>query len=132
MNHWTLISIDMQNEEITHYNSFLQQNLRNKKAVNIKFEFAKYFLTFEAKITKFSTWRCKEITNLPQQSNDYDCGMFICAFARSICNNISDKSINFNFSQSNMPHFRSLMFNEIMKMELITDDATNQIFDAKH
>ena len=115
--HWTLLSIDILSNEVTHLNSLNLQGKVNDDLIKVIFQFAK-------KITDLidsnhKSWKFIDYLNLPQQTNDIDCGIFACTFAKYIaCNG----SFNFNFKQSDIHKLRSKMFNEILKIELYLDE----------
>ena len=50
------------------------------------------------------------VPDAPQQTNGYDCGVFLCQYAESI-----SRRMHPSFTQSNMPSLRRNMVWEIMK-----------------
>ena len=115
--HWTLLSFDIPSNEVTHLNSLNLSGKANDDLVKIIFQFAQK-LTALIDSTRRS-WKYRDYLNLPQQTNDIDCGIFACTFAKYIAHN---GSFNFNFMQNDIDKIRSKMFNEILKVELCPDE----------
>jgi Ulp1 family protease len=69
-------------------------------------------------------WKFSKFKNLPQQDNGYDCGVFVCMFARCISFNLEMK-----FKQSDMPNCRMLIEDEIKRFEIINSEIFNKTND---
>ncbi|XP_043288422.1 sentrin-specific protease 1-like [Venturia canescens] len=105
-NHWCLAVIDMLFGEICYYDSFkgsqpaylatlleyLVQEAKEKNEVPINKE----------------EWTLGNKTNIPCQTNGYDCGVFTCQFARYEATNK-----NIDFTQDDMPQIRARMAREL-------------------
>ncbi|XP_043270497.1 sentrin-specific protease 1-like [Venturia canescens] len=105
-NHWCLAVIDMLFGEICYYDSFkgsqpaylatlleyLVQEAKEKNEVPINKE----------------EWTLGNKTNIPCQTNGYDCGVFTCQFARY---EAANRAIN--FTQQDMPQIRAKMAREL-------------------
>jgi Ulp1 family protease len=70
--------------------------------------------------TKSSEWIFRAEAKLPQQTNSYDCGVFICFFAKII--SYSYKILSNQLLDSHIIDFRKRMFEEIQKFELLDND----------
>ncbi|XP_043275441.1 sentrin-specific protease 1-like [Venturia canescens] len=105
-NHWCLAVIDMLFGEICYYDSFkgsqpaylatlleyLVQEAKEKNEVPINKE----------------EWTLGNTTNIPCQTNGYDCGVFTCQFARY---EVANRAID--FTQQDMPQIRAKMAREL-------------------
>ncbi|XP_043272010.1 sentrin-specific protease 1-like [Venturia canescens] len=105
-NHWCLAVIDMLFGEICYYDSFkgsqpaylatlleyLVQEAQEKNEVPINKE----------------EWTLGNKTNIPCQTNGYDCGVFTCQFARY---EAANRAID--FTQQDMPQIRAKMAREL-------------------
>ena len=67
------------------------------------------YITFD-----LNHWRFIKHNSLPQQMNGFDCGVFVCMYARCICFDFV-----INFEQSDIANCRSLIEQEITKFEII-------------
>jgi len=96
-NHWTLIEINFQGKSIEYYDSLGGDG---RKYVIAIFQYIEdeYQKLFNRELPQSNTWSL--ITGrreTPQQSNGYDCGVFVCLFAETITRNVPP-----NFSQSDI------------------------------
>ena len=53
-------------------------------------------------------WKMETAKNIPKQTNDDDCGLFICRYAEFLT-----RGANFSFNQEGMEYFRIKIVNEI-------------------
>ncbi|VVC31999.1 Hypothetical protein CINCED_3A007028 [Cinara cedri] len=114
-NHWSLVCVDFEKKSITYYDS-----LGNRNFVCLK-QILQYlmFEHFDKKLVEFlpSGWT---LTNMgrhcPQQSNLWDCGVFVCVFAEYLA-----RDEKFDFSQKDMPRFRKQIKSEIINKKLRID-----------
>ena len=58
-------------------------------------------------------WRLTTVQDLPQQKNNYDCGVFALKYA-----DCAARDAEFNFCQNDMPRFRRQMMVEILRSAL--------------
>eukprot|EP00102_Acyrthosiphon_pisum_P019813 XP_016657023.1 PREDICTED: sentrin-specific protease 1-like [Acyrthosiphon pisum] len=98
-NHWCLVCVCFQQKSIQYYDSFgaknsismqrilkyLEKELRDKKR--------QYF--------DRDGWELINVNNCPRQTNNWDCGVYICMYAEYI-----SRGAQLNFSQLTMNEFR--------------------------
>ncbi|KAL0368230.1 UNVERIFIED_CONTAM: Ubiquitin-like-specific protease 1A [Sesamum calycinum] len=58
-----------------------------------------------------SSWEKEFVTNLPDQKNGFDCGMFMIKYT-----DFYSRDIGLCFNQGNMPYFRQRTAKEILKL----------------
>jgi sentrin-specific protease 1 len=132
--HWTLIWIDMDLRAVYYLNSLCSVENFDfvKKCFNgvkdlLKRSYAVY--SDQTKVTlDLNDWKFSKFKNLPQQNNGYDCGAFICMFARCIC-----FDLEINFKQDDISNCRLLIEEEIKKFEIVDSDIfrkTNNITNS--
>jgi len=110
--HWCLATIDMQRKAITYYDSM---GGNNKGCLKALAEYVKE--EHQAKKgapLDMSKWSQVIASDIPQQMNGSDCGMFTCKFAEYL-----SRRAKFTFSQRDMPYFRKRMVYEIVKNKLL-------------
>lgn len=110
--HWCLALADFRSKEIRYYDSMGGEN--PECLVTLK-----NYLMSEHKNKKgsdidLSDWKLLFISDIPQQMNGSDCGVFTCKFAEYITANE-----DLSFDQSNMPYFRRAMVWEILNKKLL-------------
>ncbi|NXG07030.1 SENP2 protease, partial [Sakesphorus luctuosus] len=112
--HWTLLVIDVRKKTIKYFDSLGQ------KGDDICTTLLQY-LQEESKAKRnlelsASEWTLRSMSpsEIPQQTNGSDCGVFVCKFADSISR---DKPIT--FTQEHMPYFRRKMVWEILHQQLL-------------
>ena len=110
-NHWCLAVIDMRNKEINYYDSLGRTNY------NCLFALEKYLSDESMDKSKkplTMDFKIKHMDNIPQQTNNSDCGVFVCKLAEYISG-----GADINFTQKNMPQFRKAMVYEILQKKLL-------------
>ncbi|KAI3382861.1 hypothetical protein SNEBB_005430 [Seison nebaliae] len=112
--HWVLAIIDNRIKTIKIYDSFSGDNT---KAGQLLFQ----YLISEMK-DKLKTdlnkdeWKVHIYPkDVPQQSNSYDCGVFLCKNADFLA-----RDAKLIFNQDHIPYFRTRMCHEIMKKQLLS------------
>ena len=100
--HWCLVVVDIQKKEIVCYDSLYKENSACLE------EFKNYI--FKINGENFAT---KQDTNIPMQTNSYDCGAFVCAYAHCLA-----ASSIFNFTQLDISVIRQRMVSELLYFEL--------------
>lgn len=112
--HWCLAVVDFRKKAIMYFDSM---GNNNDEACNVLLD----YLEQESKDKKgkdldTSGWtlHSKTRSEIPQQMNGSDCGMFTCKYADYITR---DKKIT--FTQRNMPYFRKRMVWEIVNHALL-------------
>ena len=105
-NHWCLAVIDMKKKKITYYDSKGASNNKCLQAL-------KQYMIAESQTKNInfneSEWTLLNKKDIPQQMNNFDCGVFACKFAEYIT-----RDEQFSFSQDHMEYFRQRMVYEIM------------------
>lgn len=116
-NHWCLAVINMVLKRIEYYDSLLGYPSCMK--------LLKKYLKDEWKDKKYSVdsslnpefnldgWVEYVPTDIPRQTNGYDCGIFACKYADYI-----SRDFDFDFSQADIPKIRSQMLIEILENDL--------------
>jgi len=121
--HWSLVNIHTKQKKVRYFDSCTTLNSNNERKILIK-EFISYLIDQDSmKIgfsTKSSEWIFRAEAKLPQQTNSYDCGVFICFFAKII--SYSYKILSNQLLDSHIIDFRKRMFEEIQKFELLDND----------
>ena len=96
---------------------FILDSLSNNTSIEEELNiFKKYIIkTVDQKIDT-SKIKIKQLKNIPKQTNGYDCGIFVCQYARYF---IENKSLgdNLTFTQENIPFFRYEMAKDILLFE---------------
>ncbi|XP_013874088.1 sentrin-specific protease 1 isoform X3 [Austrofundulus limnaeus] len=112
--HWCLSVVDFRKKYVTYFDSM---GGRNDDACRLLFNYLKQeSLDKKGKELDTSGWtlHSKKPSEIPQQMNGSDCGMFTCKYADYITR---DKRIT--FTQKHMPYFRRRMVWEILKHTLL-------------
>ncbi|KAH6769695.1 hypothetical protein C2S52_014498 [Perilla frutescens var. hirtella] len=107
--HWCLAVINKKDEKFQYLDSL---GGVDNHVLNV---LAKY-LVDEAKDKcgtdlNVSSWEKEFVTELPEQLNGFDCGMFMIKYA-----DFYSRDIGLCFSQDNMPYFRQRTAKEILKL----------------
>jgi len=97
-NHWTLAIINVTTKKIEYYDSNGDTNVKCMEHL-LNYIRAEWY---ERTSSDFDTnaWICETVANVPQQTNDDDCGVFLCQFAKMIVsggdvNQVNQKDINY-------------------------------------
>lgn len=114
--HWGLAVIYPQQREIKYYDSWRRANVDNSHVLSTLADYIifDYFMQYGSDIDT-SEWITQNVTVIPKQRNKYDCGAFVCAFAKSIAHNRHE----FTFTQKHMPYFRSAIAYEIGTVQIL-------------
>lgn len=110
--HWALAVIDNVAKTITYYDSLDSSGMGNSQAVSN----LQMYMDGEAKQLGIQPILYEQISHIkcPQQSNGFDCGVFVCAASRYI---VENKTMN--YSQKDMKMFRRRMVYEMMTTKLV-------------
>ena len=100
--HWCLAVANVLNKQIVYYDSLKKEN-------SICLEVLSSYLHKLGSI-RFSRY---EDRNIPMQSNGYDCGVFVCLYARYL----AERSA-FSFNQKDIPAVRKQMVTELLCKKL--------------
>ncbi|CAG9835228.1 unnamed protein product [Diabrotica balteata] len=110
--HWCMAIVDMRAKTIKYYDSMGNSN---DKCLNaIKGYLEKEHLDKKKSVLDTSDFELENVTDIPQQMNGSDCGMFACTFAEFTTRNAA-----ITFSQEHMPYLRKKMVVEILAGELL-------------
>ncbi|KAJ8253151.1 hypothetical protein GJAV_G00209690 [Gymnothorax javanicus] len=112
--HWSLAVIDLKAKSVKYYDSMGQ---RHDEICNLLL----FYLRDEYKVKKskdldVSKWVVCSLksSEIPQQKNGSDCGVFACKYADYIA-----RGLPLTFTQSHMPYFRKKMIWEILNQRLL-------------
>ncbi|XP_028129376.2 sentrin-specific protease 1 [Diabrotica virgifera virgifera] len=110
--HWCMAIVDMRAKTIKYYDSMGNSNDRCLNAIKKYLE--KEHLDKKKSELDTSDFELENVTDIPQQMNGSDCGMFACTFAEFTTRNAS-----ITFCQEHMPYLRKKMVVEILAQELL-------------
>ncbi len=116
--HWVLAVINLTQSRFEYYDTMIDMPNHKEKGSEI-LDNLELYLIDEAKAKMninldTSEWKRVFYDKLiPHQNNPYDCGVFVCQFARSISQN---KPIEFD--QNHMQYFRRKMVIDIVKARI--------------
>ena len=110
--HWTLISLAVQEKMIYYYDSILG----TRKSSSAPRVFRKFFERYFERRGKDNQFKIKIMENAPLQKNGYDCGVFTCQNAEKIA-----RGVAVNTRQEEIPSARRSMMLEIFSGSLSTD-----------
>eukprot|EP01126_Amoeba_proteus_P024871 TRINITY_DN2494_c0_g1_i3.p1 TRINITY_DN2494_c0_g1~~TRINITY_DN2494_c0_g1_i3.p1 ORF type:complete len:111 (-),score=21.54 TRINITY_DN2494_c0_g1_i3:83-415(-) len=109
MHHWCLAVLRMKEQKIEYFDSL---GGHNQACVESLQRYVTGVLVTNQK--ESSQWTIVSLgTKVPQQDNPNDCGVFVCKFA-DYCSREQD----FNFSQQDIPFFRTQMVLQIFQSQL--------------
>ena len=103
LSHWCLVVANVPNRQLSCLDFLGKQNHTCLKAV-------KQFLDQASGHSYF----IKEEESVPRQSTSYDCGVFVCLYARCLA-----KGLVLNFSQRDIPTSRNKIVNELLHNTLL-------------
>jgi len=112
-NHWVLMVINMRERRLELFDSYGGSGAGY-------FELVRRFLVDDhrdqlGQEIDLSGWT-NVVWTVPQQDNDFDCGVFMCAFASAVVRNTA-----ITFSAADIPLLRRRMVLEILNTELFDD-----------
>lgn len=121
-NHWSLVLVDTAEKQISYFDSMSETQKKNANAhqyvVEIVDQIQSYlafeFLQKRGVLLDSENWKTIHILTIPQQTNNDDCGVFMCQFAKLL----SCKQ-PLNFSSADIPRLREQMCSEILKGTLL-------------
>ena len=110
--HWRLVVVKINSKEIVYLDSL---NLDGSDILaQIKTYLVEEHRTKKGSHLNISEWKAFSLPDTPQQNNSYDCGAFMCHFAKTISNNEQ-----IEIKPTDIPNLRELMCYEILKAELL-------------
>ena len=97
-NHWTLIIIDIVRRIIISLDSL---NLATTFGIREYSAFlSNLSMTHKKRPINWSLWRLYKPTDMPRQTNSFDCGIYICTYAKMLCTGKGRlRSGNLNFER---------------------------------
>mmetsp|Transcript_31328 Transcript_31328/g.55059 ORF Transcript_31328/g.55059 Transcript_31328/m.55059 type:complete len:457 (-) Transcript_31328:131-1501(-) len=111
-NHWTLSVIDLKRKRFEYYDSLGHSNPRCLSYLrNYLKDEIKHYRNEDANL---DDWQDHVPSNIPQQRNGCDCGVFTTKYADYVS---EDRKLD--FTQENMPYFRRRMALEIQNGEIL-------------
>ncbi|ORX51294.1 cysteine proteinase, partial [Hesseltinella vesiculosa] len=109
--HWTLGAVDMNKKQISVYDSL---NGDHSHTIKLLFRYLDQEHADKKKAPFDATgWSGVTLTDIPQQENSSDCGVFTCTFAEHLT-----RDAPLNFSQADMVPIRRRMVFDISQKEL--------------
>jgi len=125
-NHWSLSLIKTKDQRVRYFDS-LGKDMQAKERNNLLQKFITKIIITDAYQKQIDlnmrNWIFRAESNVPQQINSYDCGLFTCSFARSIINkNWSSKEI---YSEEKLEIIRKRISQEIKNFEIQTGDNSS-------
>ncbi|KAL7890673.1 hypothetical protein AOLI_G00001490 [Acnodon oligacanthus] len=112
--HWSLIAVDFRSKSVRSYDSMGQRHgdICNLILMYLKEEY-KVKKGKDLEVLKWTVTSMRA-TEVPQQKNGSDCGVFVCKYADYIA-----RGHPFTFRQCHMPYFRKAMIWEILKQKML-------------
>jgi sentrin-specific protease 1 len=111
-NHWCLISVNFKKKSIHYYDSLGGRNFKSLKII-LKYLIMEYYNKKKGEFNA-SGWMLINEVNCPQQTNLWDCGVFVLMFAEHL-----SRGSPLNFSQSDMGRFRKQICIEVTNKQLL-------------
>ncbi|CAF1120873.1 unnamed protein product [Brachionus calyciflorus] len=100
--HWSLITFDLRNASLNHYDSLYESNSALMNMI------LKCFKKISPTINRIKSWKFNDVCSYPKQKNSIDCGVFICLYSRFI--SLNQK---FDFDQQSIKKYREIIATEI-------------------
>ena len=118
-NHITLVTVDMISRTIRYYDSNNQSQplwtaSRADKVLGHTVDFLSHLHTLKEIPFYENQWSRHHETAMPQQRDDYNCGVFVLLYARKI---INQQPVN--FESQDMNRYRVRLLNELVTGKLI-------------
>lgn len=110
--HWCLSTIDLSNHRFCYYDSMKGSNITCLQCLK-EFMIKK---ASEMGVTQhnFLEWAAVHDSNIPMQTNSFDCGVFVCMYARKLA-----EEVPFGFSQRDIPAIRKHIVLELLLKKLL-------------
>jgi len=121
-NHWTLALVNFCDKRIEYYDSLSENPSPAAWLANLRHylkdeHLRKHKTTWDDAGWTDHVWR-PSLHRMPQQLNDWDCGMFMCKTVDYL-----SQDAKLNFSQDDMPYFRRRFVIEIHNKALLDQQA---------
>jgi sentrin-specific protease 1 len=114
-NHWCLVRIDFPGKKLSYFDSFIPQDYSYAVGRLCLDNLLRYleaeFADKEGPTFVLAEWTTELVSrsDVPQQGNGFDCGMFALKIAEYL-----SEGLPLTFKQSNMPYFRNRMLVQIL------------------
>lgn len=112
--HWCLLVVNLKGETMEYYDSLggkAKRDIFDKFQIYMEENKSNFSKT---KGAKFAFARIDKEKKIPQQSNGYDCGVFVCIYALYLARNAP-----LNFSGRDVKNFRQMMKYELLTGKLL-------------
>lgn len=114
MNHWTCMVVYMEEKRILYLDS-LGSGGRRYTSAFMKYISDEWKDKQKSDYSDIDKWSIEDNhNNVPQQTNNHDCGVFVCMFAHLLSLNV-----DLNFDQNHIHQFR-----ERIAISIIRKDAS--------
>ena len=125
-NHWSLALLKTKELRVRYFDS-LGKDVQAKERNNLLQKFITKIITTDAHHKQIQlnmrSWIFRAESNVPQQTNSYDCGLFTCSFARAIIN--GEWSSKETYPEEKLETIRKRISEEITKFEIQTGDNSS-------
>lgn len=115
--HWALVSVSCRDQTIKYYDSLQGNNGGTLKMLHDLFLSA----SIHQNGSKTEDWKMEVCSDLPTQTNNFDCGVFLCQYAYCIASGQT-----FDVMTGNTDHLRPTMHRELsegkLREEIRTED----------
>lgn len=117
--HWRLVTVDMRMQSIRYFDSYLNIPILAEHYLEQYLMKMLNFLNYQSQrengiALNLKEWSLEIPDNIPEQTNSFDCGVFVCQFAEFI-----SRDSPLNFEQKHMKYFRRKMLYEIYTEEML-------------
>ena len=112
-NHWVLCVVDFENFAIKIFNSLQTDNDHGIGEVILAF-LRREHLHKKGKDLDHLLYRTEVVTDIPRQTNDFDCGVFVILYALCV-----SRQQTMTFDQSDIPSWRLRILAEIVNNRLV-------------
>jgi Ulp1 family protease len=85
--HWTLLLVELSKGQIHHYDSAQGTQCLEGKAI------CKTMATIMESLYEWKKWKWQVVYGLPQQTNTFDCGVYVCRFIDFIFGHLSEEEM---------------------------------------
>ena len=112
--HWMCVVVDFVNKRFVAHDSLSRGKAKHQDKINLTRTWlqAEHGRRLESELD-LSSWT-DEHSGTPAQTDGFNCGVFVCQYAKCLC-----KGIPANFTSSNCRDLRSAMVYEIWKQKLL-------------
>ncbi|CAN7993025.1 unnamed protein product [Ixodes hexagonus] len=112
--HWCLATIDFRKKRIAYYDSMGSSRERHNCLQKLQLYLEEESQDKRGHGLDWEPWKLQVMSDLPQQHNGSDCGMFTCQYAECV-----SRDAKISFGQQHMPYFRKRVVYEILHGQLL-------------